>query len=643
MKFSSLVLIAFILAGAVNLFAQPNLDSLRKRVALEKDPGKKAQALISLCEQLRFSNPDSLFIEAGELSKLGKKENNAVWQGHANYYMAMYYNLSGKADTALIIAEQSLPVIRTQTSDKTLLTKMYALTGNTLMRMNRQKDALQMFYSSLQLAEKNKDPEGQFKALTNIGWAYMELEQFRKAIDNFQLSLKGIRDNHLPDRYGTIYNNLASCYGSLGKIDSTFIYATSGIRIASQYNDFAALANGHSILGTFLAKAGRHKEALDNFSKALLIREKTGDPFFLVSDLAEIADLQSRTGETKEGIANALKALDIAIKNNIEAKLPMIYTALAHNYEKAGRYQEATETYKKLNDLKDSLYTDANPKALAEIQTRYETEKKERKIEQQHNRIRLQNFLFIGVAGLVMLAALLIHSQYRRYKLRQETRMKTELIRQQDLAVKAVMEAEENERQRIAKDLHDGVGQMMSAAKMNLSAFESDIQFNDPGQKQSFEKIIDLVDESCKEVRTVSHIMMPGVLMKKGLAEAIRDFTGKLDKKALEVHLYTEGLDERIDFNTEIVLYRVLQECVNNVIKHARATTLDISVIKDKDGVDGTIEDNGIGFDSSDKTQYEGIGLKNIITRIEYLKGTVDFDSSPGKGTLVAFHVPLNK
>jgi signal transduction histidine kinase len=207
--------------------------------------------------------------------------------------------------------------------------------------------------------------------------------------------------------------------------------------------------------------------------------------------------------------------------------------------------------------------------------------------------------------------------------------------------MKAVIEAEEAERQRIAKDLHDGVGQMMSAAKMNLSAYESNVHFKDEEEKEGFEKIIALVDESCKEVRAVSHNMMPNALLKNSLASAIREFIDKLDQKILQVHLYTEGLEERLDSNVETVLYRVIQECVNNVIKHADANTLDISIIKEANEIIATIEDNGKGFDTTDKEKFDGIGLKNIRTRVEYLKGTVDFDSSPNKGTLVALHVPL--
>ena len=97
-----------------------------------------------------------------------------------------------------------------------------------------------------------------------------------------------------------------------------------------------------------------------------------------------------------------------------------------------------------------------------------------------------------------------------------------------------------------------------------------------------------------------------------------------------------------MESNLETVLYRVIQECVNNVIKHSGANHLDISLIKDKDGISATIEDNGKGFDARESKAFEGLGLKNIRTRIEYLKGTVDFDSTPGRGTLVAIHVPAS-
>jgi len=230
---------------------------------------------------------------------------------------------------------------------------------------------------------------------------------------------------------------------------------------------------------------------------------------------------------------------------------------------------------------------------LAELNSRIEIAEKEKIFQQQQNRIRMQNYLFIGIGGLMLLSALLVHSHYRRYKLRQESILKTALMKQHEHAVKAVIEAEENERQRIAQDLHDGVGQMMSAAKMNLSAFESEIDFQNQEQKNSLHNIIQLVDESCKEIRSVSHQMMPNALLKSGLASAVKEFLDKIDNRIIKINLHTEGLQERLDSNTETVLYRVIQECVNNVIKHSGANNLDISLIKDADGIAATVEDNG--------------------------------------------------
>jgi len=158
-----------------------------------------------------------------------------------------------------------------------------------------------------------------------------------------------------------------------------------------------------------------------------------------------------------------------------------------------------------------------------------------------------------------------------------------------------------------------------------------------------FGKTLNLVDESCKEVRAISHQMAPNVLLKAGLTSAVRDFIDNIDSRKLKVNLSTFGLQHRLDHNIEIVLYRVIQESVNNVIKHANANTLDIQLAKDEEGINAMIEDNGTGFDSSQLDKFDGIGLKNISTRVAYLRGTVDFSSRLGKGTLVAIFIPFNK
>jgi signal transduction histidine kinase len=452
-----------------------------------------------------------------------------------------------------------------------------------------------------------------------------------------------IEENNLSIRFAVTYNNLASCYGAIKQYDSVYKYVQEGIRIAQLQNNPEAEANGWNIMGTAYSSERKYQQALECFLKAKPIREKIGDSFFIVSDLAVLSELYALMDNTTDGLRTGNEALKIAQQQNLQAKFPMIYKAIALNYEKAGNYAAASELYKKMNDLKDSVYSNASQEALAEMQTKYETEKKEKIIQEQQFNLTRKNYLITGISVVLLFGLLLGGLFYNRNQIKQRANMQKAVFEQQQLAAAAVMEGEEKERQRIAKDLHDGVGQMMSAAKMNLSAFEHDMQFQNPEHRLSFERIISLIDESVKEVRTVSHQMMPNMLLKSGLAKAVAEFLDKIDQRIIKVNLYTEGLNERIEENSEIVLYRVMQECVNNVIKHSAATQLDISLIKDKDGVSVTIEDNGKGFDKNQMQEDAGMGLKNMKARIEYLHGTIDFDTAPGKGTLVAIHLPTGK
>ncbi|HSY61045.1 MAG TPA: sensor histidine kinase, partial [Cytophaga sp.] len=421
------------------------------------------------------------------------------------------------------------------------------------------------------------------------------------------------------------------------------------IRRYSASKDFAAKINDSlsisyslsNIAGVYVIQK-KYDDAEKNLLKALDIRRNLGDSFAIALTYSDLGTSMNAKGDYSKAVNYLTESNRMAEKIHYAELQSNNYNELADAAAKQMDYKKALEYFQKRTGLRDSIFSTEKTKQIEELNTKYQTVKNEQIIEQQHNRIVRQNFIFLGIAGLALMIGLLSWSQYKRYKLRKETQLKTEIMKQQELATKAVIEAEEEERQRIARDLHDGVGQMMSAAKMNLSAFESEIKFSNEDQKRSFERIIHLVDDSCKEVRHVSHNMMPNVLQKNSLAAAIHDFIDKIDKKALEIHLYTEGLDERLDSNTETVFYRVIQECVNNVIKHSAATTMDISVVRDKDGISATIEDNGKGFDTTDKEKFEGIGLKNILTRVEFLKGTAEFDSTPGRGTVVSLHVPLH-
>ncbi|RYD93022.1 MAG: sensor histidine kinase, partial [Sphingobacteriales bacterium] len=214
-------------------------------------------------------------------------------------------------------------------------------------------------------------------------------------------------------------------------------------------------------------------------------------------------------------------------------------------------------------------------------------------------------------------------------------------IEQQHIITKAVLDAEENERKRIASDLHDGVGQLFSAVKLNMNGLFDRITLDREEDRFLAENTLALVDESCKEVRIISHRMMPNMLLRSGIASDLKSFIEKIDGDSLKVTLEATGFKDRLESNVETMLYRIIQETVSNVIKHAGATRLDIILTRDKDGINATVADNGKGFDTTQIGSFTGIGLKNIITRIEYLKGVVDYESVLGKGTTVNIWVPV--
>lgn len=335
----------------------------------------------------------------------------------------------------------------------------------------------------------------------------------------------------------------------------------------------------------------------------------------------------------------AIVILDSAIKklenNNTKQEALQL---MSNAWQSKGNELKALQYKNEMLILKDSLNTSKNNAAISLLKTNYEEEKQAKEFALQKAKIVKQQYIIIGVALFSLLSILFLFLLHKRKQKLLAANMQAALLEQKSNAAIEILDAEERERKRIATDLHDGVGQMISAVKMNLSSLVFKENLWSVQDKILLDKTLALVDESYKEVRTVSHNMLPNALLKTGLSSAIRTFIEKIDDKKLHITFYTEGLDNRLNNNTEVILYRSIQEIVNNVIKHAKANKLDIALIKDKDGLSCTIEDNGIGFSLNNISN--GIGLKNIKNRIDSLQGTVEWDSNIGKGTLVAIHIP---
>jgi two-component system NarL family sensor kinase len=212
--------------------------------------------------------------------------------------------------------------------------------------------------------------------------------------------------------------------------------------------------------------------------------------------------------------------------------------------------------------------------------------------------IKQKNGALFFFLVLFIVAAFGVWLFINRRQIQNRIVLQNEIMKQQDIATKSILEAEERERRKIAGDLHDGVGQLISVSLLNFNTFYQNLKNKlNPDETTNGDKISGLINESYDEVRSISHQMMPNALLKADLTTAVREFISKIDSNQLKINSGISGINERLNAQTETVLYRVIQESVNNVIKHSKASLLSIQLVKDDEGINLSIENNGIGFD----------------------------------------------
>lgn len=626
--------------AAISQAAQ--LDSLAT-VAGSSNGVRQVEAYVKLATLNRNSNPDTALFFASKAYEAAERMGNNYSRMIAYNSMGSILHVRGSYDLASKYYRQALELASLDENDS-LLAAAYNGIGATFWQTGKHAESLENHFKSLRIREQLNDTRGIIVAKNSIGMVYQSQEKLPIAEKYVSEALVLLKTYNDPALKITTMHTLANIYGMQGKIKEAFAIDQEGLKIAETTHNELAKSLFYDNMGNcyLYGSPPDYTKAIEYFTRTLQIDSAFDNKKQMSDSYVNLGNVFSQQKKYAEAIPYLQRSIVLANESGyVQGKLKALQM-LSIAYRQSGRQDEAYTTLKDAMRVKDSLVNVSSEHRIAEMQTVYETEKKQQQINLQKAQLSKKNYIITGTIVVALLLGLLGISAWLRFRLKQKTRLQHEIMKQQELSAKAVLEAEEDERQRIARDLHDGVGQLMSATKMNLSSFESELNFQNTDQKRSFEKIISLVDESCKEIRSVSHNMMPNSLLKNNLAAALHDFIDKLDKKSLEIDLYTEGLDEKLDSNIEVVLYRVIQECVNNVIRHASASELDISVVKEKDGISATIEDNGKGFDTSGTQISDGIGLKNIRTRVEYLKGTVDFDSAPGRGTVVALFVPLS-
>lgn len=633
-----IILIVLLCAFRLTQAFTPVADSLLKVGLTAHSDEARLNALLLFCEEYRTFSYDTLRKYASQCVTLSKKLGDKKQLTRSYFYLSVYFYKMSDKDSAT----HYLNLVRTmadKNSHNALLLDADFLSVGLLIKSGKHKTAISNSFKLLSLSEQEKDTSGIIKSLNSIGWARLEMDQHDEAKKWF---LKAIGYN-LSGKYNketiVVYSNLAPCYGALGNLDSARYVVEKSIELSSRYNDLASLANSWNTLANIDLVSKEYDKAIYHVEQSIEIRKKIGDPYFIVSDMAQLSYLYSRIGDYQKGIAQAQKGLQIAEEDSLGTKNQLLYSSLFENYYGQKDYKNSTETLLIMLSLKDSMYKQASAASLAEMEVKYETAQKESTIQQQQFLLAKKNYWIFGSVSMMVLGLLLGFVAYRSYRHKQQVKIQKMQLQQQAVLTESILQAEETERRRFAADLHDGLGQILTAARYNLSGIADELHWNEE-DKTVLDKTIALINEGCKEVRTVSHNILPNNLLKNGLSHAVKDFIDRIDQKKLVVNYNATGLEEKLQTQTEIIIYRMIQESVNNVIKHAGATKLDISLILDASGFSMSIEDNGKGFNLHQIEQAKGMGLKSIKTRTAYLKGNLEIDTSPGKGTLISLHIP---
>lgn len=534
-----------------------------------------------------------------------------------------------RIDSAL----QHLPGIAADT----VLVRFHILKGQCHVKQQDFKNAIAEFTLARSMARKRGDAVYETNALFSLGWAYMEGGKPVEAIAIFSEVLRLHPGTDYEPR-PTLLNNIASCYNTIGQFPQAEKWAHLGIAAAKEKGRTADWANGLNILARSFYQRGRTATAIRYLEEAAAIRERSPDHSMLASDYLELAQLYARALQPQATIEWGRKAEEVAQRFNNTLKLQAAYEVLADAHEALNQPAEAARYLRLLLSGRDSMARQEYESSMAALQVEFQTQKRitenlQLRKDAAEARLlsarRQRRLWIIGGSAVLAIGLLLLRIQYTRNRIRTERAL--EGITRREEQLRAVMEAEERERRRLAADLHDGVGQTLAAASLHLQKAQEG--------KAPIQRVDELLLQAGKEVRALSHQVTPELLLKHGLTQALERGVDTLNSGGgTRFELYLHGDGPELPGARALALYRCFQEITGNILKHAEATEATVQLQREEDATELMVEDNGKGFDAS--VTQEGLGLTNLQNRVALFGGTLNIDSHPGRGTTVIIRIP---
>lgn len=608
------------------------------RVLAMPDDTTKVLKLSDLCYAYRRVDADSALLFGGEALRLARTLKFARGEAQALNDMAIIHidrSDFDKADSALHRALR----IRAAVHDSAGVGAVHNKLGNIYQAQSRFEEALAENMDALRIFERIGPPAKEALILNNIAILQNNLRRHRDALATQERAVALFVQIGDSSGLATSWGNMANAHLALGDTalaEELYERAAAHFRRKDMQRELGVQL--HNLAGVVLAH-GEVARAERLFVEALAIRERVGEKKAIASSLTGLGKTRMTAGRWREALPLFQRALALSREVNArsEEMQALLDLALVH-----ARLDHGDSTYwyhDRYTQLRDSVFNADMAGTLAEMETKYETEKKEREILQQRAEIavlaeqveRRRFWLAVALGGIavVLVSALLVLQVQRR---RAAAARDAAIIAEREQGFRSMVERMEAERRRIAAELHDGVGQQIGGLRFRI---EGAVE-RDPALKD----LLAIVDEAGREVRGLAHQMMPRALETQGLAPAMADMLHKaLDRPGMHHRFDAFGVEARMPQAVETGVYRIAQELISNVIRHSGATDVGVQLLRNKGHLVLIVEDNGRGFDPTGASQ--GLGLQGMRDRARLLGGGLSIEPGGDHGTIATLRVPL--
>lgn len=633
------LLFLFLLLPVKSLYAQTDAskDSLLKVLSLAKEDTNKVLALITTGQYVEYNNLEEAKNYYLQARRLSEKMNYTlgILKYYSNYTAVL--NIQAKFDSALVLTKDALQLANRFGNEERIIIAQQNLSA-TYSYLQDYESALQYLLPSVAYFEKTKNDARLSLIYDNLGVIYRETKQYDKALEFHQKALAIARKSGNSYDIANVLSNLGNAYSSSKRYDSALVIMQEGLGIARKENYDNIESNIISNIGAVLIKQGRYDSLTYYCTLGLRLAEKLGDSLAMVNNIYGLALYSFFTSDFTKSGELAKTGFRMAQQRNYVEPSQLFADILSELSLVKGDLRNY-DYYNRLSiELSEQFFNDRMQRNVQLLDKKYDTEKKEKLLVIQQATILRKNtlnYILIGSAVTLLIVSILSYRNYKQKQKLQEQKIiqlgKEKLL----LATQSIVKGQEEERNRLAQDLHDGLGGLLSGVKLQLGAMKGNLILSEE-HGLIFNNALSKLDESISEMRRVAHNMMPEALMKLGLQQALQDYCDSLSAgQAYKINCEFHGLENRMEPTIEIVVYRVVQELLNNAIKHSDASIILAQVMRNDNNLTITIEDNGKGFTMDEISILRGSGLKNIKSRVDYLKGQIDIQSAPGKGTSI--------